>query len=88
MALAADFGVEAAMGGEPAEVLGLFAAFFLVALMALGVAVEEDAVGAGDNGGGPLGEGLGDKVDLLFSFSVPAEGLFMVVEELLLGPLL
>ena len=88
MALAADFGVEAAMGGEPAEVLGLFAAFFLVALMALGVAVEEDAVGAGDDGGGPLGEGVGDNVDLLFSFSVPAEGLFMVVEELLLGPLL
>ena len=84
MALAADFGVEAAMGGEPVEVTGLF----LVALMALGVAVEEDAVGAGDDGGSPLGEGVGDNVDLLFSFSVPAEGLFMVVEELLLGPLL
>jgi len=88
VALAADFGVEAAMGGEPTEVKGLFATFFLVASMALGDAVEEDAVGAGDDGGGPLGEGLGDKVDLLFSFSVPAEGLFMVGEELLLGPLL
>ena len=88
MTLAADFGVEAAMGGEPADVMRLFATFFLVALVALGVAVEEDAVGAGDDGGGPLSEGLGDKVDLLFSFSVPAEGLFMVVEELLLGPLL
>ena len=64
---AAAFGVEAALHGGAAtdlEEAGLCSGgrFFDDAF---GVAVEEDGVGAGDNGAGRLGDGDGEEVTLL-----------------------
>ena len=64
---AAAFGVEAALDGGAAtdlEEAGLCSGgrFFDDAF---GVAVEEDGVGAGDNGAGRLGDGDGEEVTLL-----------------------
>ena len=58
---------------------------------ALGVAVDEDGVGAGDNDAGRLEDGDGDEVALLLSFSpVLPEGDFPIflAGEPLVGALL
>ena len=70
---AAAFWAEAALNGGVGEVIedaGLLDGESLAVLMdtALGVAVDEDGVGAGDNDAGRLGDGDGDEVTLLLSF--------------------
>ena len=76
--------------GTVFEDLGLFDGESSAVFDALGVAVEEDGVGAGDSDAGRLQDGDGDEVALLLSFS-PAlpEGDFPILAgEPLVGALL
>lgn len=80
----------AALDGEAGtvfEIVGLLDGESF-AVFDLGVAVDEDGVGAGDNDAGRLDDGDGDEVALLLSFPVLPEGDFPILAgEPLVGAL-